>query len=116
MVYQSLKASEILKENGISTTVKNMHTVKPLDTQSIDELINHRLIVTVDIEGSELSLLKGAQKVIKRNKPKLVICVYHKPEDLYEIPLYIQALCSDYKIYIRHSSPIFMETVCYAYV
>jgi len=48
MVYQSLKASEILRENGISATVIDMHTIKPLDTQIIDEIMNHKLIVTVE--------------------------------------------------------------------
>ena len=48
MVYQSLKAAEILKENNISATVIDMHTIKPLDTNCLDKLLAYKLIVTVE--------------------------------------------------------------------
>ena len=48
MIYQSLKASEILKEKWISATVLNVYTIKPLYTRSIDKLMNHKFIVTVE--------------------------------------------------------------------
>lgn len=48
MVYQSLKAAELLEEKGISATVIDMHTIKPIDTKCIDSLLSHKLIVTVE--------------------------------------------------------------------
>lgn len=50
MVNQSIKvAKELSEQNGIETTVINMHTVKPLDTQIIDENISgKKLIVTIE--------------------------------------------------------------------
>ncbi|MFZ4522710.1 MAG: transketolase family protein [Bacteroidales bacterium] len=49
MVYNSLRASEILKDQGISATVLDMHTIKPLDTETINREINSaRLVVTVE--------------------------------------------------------------------
>ncbi len=50
MVSQSLKvAKELSEQDSIEAAVINMHTVKPLDTQIIDENINgKRLIVTVE--------------------------------------------------------------------
>ena len=68
----------------------------------------------MDVEGAELESLKGAQKVIQRDKPKLAICIYHKPEDMVEIPLYIKELIPEYKLYIRHHSNYIFETVLYA--
>ncbi|REK69584.1 hypothetical protein DX130_24085 [Paenibacillus paeoniae] len=43
----------------------------------------------MDVEGSELASLYGAKQIISENTPILAICIYHKPEDLFEIPFYI---------------------------
>ena len=49
MVSEALRAAEQLKEKGISCTVVDMHTIKPLDTELLDELFSsHDLIVTVE--------------------------------------------------------------------
>lgn len=49
MVARALKAAEILEINGISSTVLNMHTIKPLDTESLDSFSNNKkLIVSIE--------------------------------------------------------------------
>lgn len=71
--------------------------------------------IKMDIEGAELEALKGAEKIIKTNKPKLAICLYHKPQDFFEIPLYIKKLNPDYKLFVHHHHPDRnWETVLYA--
>ena len=70
--------------------------------------------IKMDIEGAELEALKGAAETIKRYHPKLAICVYHKPEDIVEIPKYILELNPEYKLYVRHYSDNAGETVLYA--
>lgn len=60
MVNQSLKVAEELEKDGISAAVVNMHTVKPLDTGLISELIpDKRLVVTVE-EGQIIGGLGSA--------------------------------------------------------
>lgn len=54
------------------------------------------------------------KKIISDYCPKLAICIYHKREDLYELPLLIKKLNPTYKLYVRHYSDHFAETVCYA--
>lgn len=39
MVYEAVKAAEILRLDGISASVLNMHTIKPLDIEAINRLI-----------------------------------------------------------------------------
>lgn len=71
-------------------------------------------MIKMDVEGAELESLKGARQTIMRDKPKLAICIYHKLEDMWEIPLYIKELVPEYRFYIRHHSIGILETVLYA--
>ena len=60
VVHEALGAAKVLEEKGISCSVINMHTIKPLDTDSLDQVIfNHKLIVTVE-EHSICGGLGGA--------------------------------------------------------
>lgn len=82
----------------------------------IDELIEKGTptFIKMDIEGAELSALKGAVDVIKKNKPRLAICVYHKPNDIVEIGQFVLNLVPDYKLWLRHYTSSVHETVLYA--
>jgi FkbM family methyltransferase len=79
--------------------------------QSVDE---YPTIIKMDIEGAEKEALLGAKRIIKTVKPKLCICAYHKPEDIYELPKTILALNPEYKLYLRHYTDVLNETVLYA--
>lgn len=70
--------------------------------------------IKMDIEGSEVEALKGAAQIIKNNKPKLAICVYHKPEHFWEVPFLIKSIRPDYKIFFRQHALSRTDTVCYA--
>jgi len=69
--------------------------------------------IKLDVEGAEMSALEGMQDTIIRYSPKLAICIYHKPADLWELPLYIHQLNPRYTLYIRQHHPV-NETVLYA--
>ena len=58
--------------------------------------------IKLDIEGAELDMLHGAAKTIIRCKPKMAICAYHKPEDLWTLATYIKSLRPDYEFEFRH--------------
>lgn len=71
--------------------------------------------IKMDIEGAELEALKGAESIIKNNKPKLAICLYHQPQDFFKIPLYIKELNPEYKFFVHHHNVYCaLETVLYA--
>ncbi len=84
--------------------------------RSLDEMLNHRTVtfIKMDIEGAEISALKGAKDIIVNQKPTLAISVYHSNQDLLEIPLYIHRLVPGYRFYIRHYSSLYNDTVLYA--
>ncbi len=70
--------------------------------------------ITMDIEGAEIEALEGAKMLIKKHKPDLAICVYHKPEHLWEIPLYLKSLVPEYKFFLRNYTGGIVETILYA--
>lgn len=60
MVAQSMKTAKLLEEEGISCSVINMHTIKPLDVDAVmDANKKHKLIVTAE-EHSTIGGLYGA--------------------------------------------------------
>ena len=88
-----------------------------IEVVGIDEILNgeRATFIKMDIEGTELEALKGAEKTIRMWKPKLAICVYHKPEDIITISKLILDFNPAYKLYLRHYSYLdFAESVLYA--
>lgn len=70
--------------------------------------------IKMDIEGTEAEALQGAQENIQKNRPKLAICLYHKPKDIFELPMLVHKLNPAYKLYIRHYSDSQTDTLLYA--
>lgn len=112
------KADALLFEEGnfTSSSISDKGIcIKIVD--SIDNLINDKVsYIKMDIEGAELRALKGAYRTIRKYKPKMAISVYHNPEDIIEIPLYIMKTFNDnYNFILRHYRTSKRETVLYAY-
>jgi hypothetical protein len=61
--------------------------------------LNNVNFIKMDIEGSELDSLFGAEKTIKTYHPKLAICIYHRLNDIFDIPFLIENLYCGYKYY-----------------
>ncbi len=102
----SANMTSLISDNGESA----------IGVEAIDNIVEPERVtfIKMDIEGSELSALHGAEKTIRKSKPKLAICVYHKPEDLITIPQYINSVVPEYKFFLRHHQFISWETVLYA--
>lgn len=81
-----------------------------------DEITGKVTFIKMDIEGAELDALQGAAQIIKSQKPRLAICLYHKQSDYYEIPTYLLSIVKEYRFIIRHYSSNPWETVLYAYI
>lgn len=100
--------------NG-GSRITQRKTDMSINTVSLDQCISDKVtFIKMDIEGAEFRALKGCQEIIRRNKPKLAISIYHKKEDFIDIPLFVKELVPDYKLYIRHYSNDALETVLYA--
>lgn len=69
--------------------------------------------IKMDLEGWEMKALAGCRDHIVRDRPKLAISVYHSASDFIEIPRFILSLDSGYRIYLRHYTQGWSETIMY---
>ena len=82
-----------LSDSGIETPAR-----------SVDSILygNSCTLLKMDVEGAEKKAILGAKSTIKSFSPKLMISLYHRNEDLFELPLLINEMNPHYKLYIRH--------------
>lgn len=75
-----------------------------IECTCIDTLSNNKNVayIKMDVEGSEAEAIKGGINTIKRCKPKLNTALYHRLNDIFEIPLMIYDINPDYSFEIRH--------------
>lgn len=73
------------------------------ESATIDELYADEKIslIEMDIEGAELPALETGINLIKKNRPVLAICAYHKKDDLIAIPEFINQNFEDYVLALR---------------
>lgn len=102
---------EVLNSEGSITTIKAKmvtidHMVSKLKLPKVD-------FIKLDVEGSELQALRGGIKTILDFRPRMAICLYHRPEHLWEIPLFLKGLDVGYKFFLGHSHALPEHTVLY---
>lgn len=71
-------------------------------------------LIKMDIEGSEVDALMGAEKIINRYRPNLAISTYHLPGHLWEVPLLIHNWNLGYRFYLRSHAYNSFDIVLYA--
>lgn len=101
------------------TDVKSAKTVMVDVTAVDDEIEGNVTFIKMDIEGAELSALKGMQNIIIENLPVIACCVYHKVDDLIVIPQFIHELTKDlegrgYRFYLKQHAYISEDLILYA--
>lgn len=86
------------------------------EIDTIDHIAGHNAIgfIKMDIEGYEEEALLGGAETIRRCKPILAICIYHKKTDVWKLPLTILKLNAKYQFYLGHYTLEWGDTVLYA--
>jgi FkbM family methyltransferase len=98
------------ESNGPATKVsmdRISEKSKMVPTVTIDGLVESGRIAKVDflkmdIEGAEVEALKGAELTLRTFRPRLAICLYHRPSDFETIPKFIDSLGLGYRFYFNH--------------
>ncbi len=81
---------------------------------ALDEYLGEApTFIKMDLEGWELHALRGCARTIAAHRPKLAIAVYHRASDFREIPALVRSLCADYRVFLRHYTQGWSETVMF---
>jgi len=82
-----------------------------------DAFFNFRpSLITMDVEGSEAGILRGARETIRAHRPGLAVRVYHHPEDFYALPLLVRDLTDGlgYRYHLRRFLNSMIDETFYA--
>lgn len=116
-----LKTTEgvIQNHNGLGTNISEDKNLEGdvIKIYALDDFFQNQRIdfLKADIESFELDMLKGAEKIIRRDLPKISVCIYHNASDIYQILLWLNGLNLGYNFAVRHHSPAYFDTVLYAW-
>ena len=71
-------------------------------TSTLDALLAGRAVdyVKYDVEGAEEAALHGSANTIKAYHPALRVALYHRPEDMFALPLLVTELYDGYDFYL----------------
>ncbi len=70
---------------------------------AIDDVLHGETVnlVKLDVEGAEIETLKGMERLIREQRPNLLVSAYHKPSHLHEIAELVDGWQLGYRFYIR---------------
>jgi FkbM family methyltransferase len=71
-------------------------------------------MIKFDIEGAELAALSGGRRTIRKSLPLLAVSAYHQQGHIWEIPLAIARMASQYRLGLRPHGTEAWDLVCYA--
>lgn len=63
-------------------------------------------LIRFDVEGAEMHAIEGAKTQIADHAPDLIVSLYHRSRDTFEIPLRIRELNPAYRFYLRRIDAI----------
>ena len=74
-----------------------------VDAESLDSILGDEGVdyIKFDVEGAEKEAILGALDTIGKHRPALMISLYHRSKDMFDLPLMIYERFHDYKFYIR---------------
>lgn len=77
------------------------HKTVQIEGKALDNVASQVDFIKYDVEGLEYDALLGSKELIKAYQPDLLVSMYHKSEDMYELPILVNKLNPDYKLYLR---------------
>jgi len=84
--------------NTFSETQKNTN----IEAITIDSVCNCVAdYIKYDVEGAEKFAIEGSCGTINLSSPDMLISAYHRNEDIFELPLLINKISPNYKLYLR---------------
>lgn len=90
------------RNSSISSTRSYEHSESEVRAVSLNTLTDEKIdYIKYDVEGAEQEALLGSLEIICRDRPLLLVSLYHKSCDLYSLPLMLKSRLSGYRFYLR---------------
>ncbi len=89
------------RNSSVSSTASFEHKVGEVELITVDSLGIAPDYIKYDVEGAEYEALLGSLETISRAGPTLLVSLYHRSRDIFEIPELISERLSGYSFYIR---------------
>lgn len=95
------------KSGGRNSSVCNQYgrgSMVEVNGITVDSMLGDKkpTLIKFDVEGCEREALEGAKESISKHRPRLILSLYHRTEDLIELPLLVKEMNPFYKLYLRH--------------
>jgi FkbM family methyltransferase len=110
--YQMLSFNAGNGEAGAITKDGSSHVA----AVALDDVLHGHAVdfIKLDVEGAEIQALMGATKTIEHFRPILAISLYHRAQDIWEVPKLLKSLCPDYLFNLRQHWFNSFDSVLYA--
>ena len=82
---------------------------KEIEAMPPDEAVGDRLVdyIKYDVEGAEREAIVGSRATIEKCLPTLLVSLYHRNEDLFDLPLLVHQSHPDYRgFYLRRGAGV----------
>lgn len=91
----SLNEGRMSRSGGVGKTAE-------IPVLSVDEAVpGQATVIKLDVEGAEKEAILGAKRHISGGA-KILCSLYHRNEDMFELPLLIKSMDPELRFYIRH--------------
>ena len=90
------------RNSGAFAPTTNAKIVE-IKANSLDNVLCGKSIdhIKYDVEGAEKQAIEGSVNTIQNFYPSLCVSSYHRSEDIFSLPLQINSIAPDYKLYLR---------------
>ncbi len=90
------------RNSSIGSTSSYESKLEQVPLRTLDSLTDGRVdYIKYDVEGAELSALRGSHRLISEFKPRLLVSAYHRSEDIFALPIYLAEKYPEYRLYLR---------------
>lgn len=91
------------RNSTITATVSHQHKDVTLKRVRVDFLTSCADLVKYDVEGAEREALAGTSSLIEAKRPTLLVSLYHRSADIFELTNYIRRKYPFYRLYLRRT-------------
>lgn len=82
--------------------------------EMVGDVRGAEVYVKYDTEGAEWEALAGTRRLIEEARTTLAVSIYHRPDDLWQLPLFLKSLDGGYRLFLRTQGEDGMDVICYA--